>query len=92
MMFFIGFIGISRKYRPHEGPHKKKSLWFCEGYHENCIVVGFYPQSTKPFHLNTVLDFRLPQVVSDCSEILRVSGCWYIRGKFLHSECLATYL
>ncbi len=29
MLFVIGFVGISRKQRPHEGPHKK-SLCFCE--------------------------------------------------------------
>jgi hypothetical protein len=32
-LFVIGFIGISRKQRPHEGPHKK-SLYFCDSYHE----------------------------------------------------------
>ena len=32
-LFVIGFIGISYKQRPHKGPHKK-SLYFCDGYHE----------------------------------------------------------
>lgn len=36
VLFVIGFIGISRKQRPHEGPHKK-SLWFCDGYHEKSL-------------------------------------------------------
>ncbi|WP_176167586.1 hypothetical protein [Salmonella enterica] len=36
VLFVIGFVGISRKQRPHEGPHKK-SLWFCEDYHEKSV-------------------------------------------------------
>ncbi|EPJ9674280.1 TPA: hypothetical protein I8190_002890 [Citrobacter freundii] len=33
VLFVIGFVGISCKQRPHEGPHKK-SLCFCDGYYE----------------------------------------------------------
>ncbi|CAM7246921.1 Uncharacterised protein [Enterobacter cloacae] len=36
MLFVIGFIGISLKQRTHEGPHKK-SLCFCDGYHEKSL-------------------------------------------------------
>lgn len=39
MLFVIGFVGISCKQRPHEGPHKEP-LWFCEGYHEKSMVKG----------------------------------------------------
>ncbi|EFR8874888.1 hypothetical protein H1Z24_004283 [Salmonella enterica] len=35
-LFVIGFVGISRKQRPHEGSHKK-SLYFCEGYHKKSL-------------------------------------------------------
>ncbi|HCL5310252.1 TPA: hypothetical protein N2G38_002556 [Salmonella enterica] len=35
-LFVIGFVGVSYKQRPHEGPHKK-SLWFCDGYHEKSL-------------------------------------------------------
>ncbi len=36
-LFVIGFIGIPRKLRPHEGPHKK-SLCFCDSYHEKNVI------------------------------------------------------
>ena len=35
-LFVFGFIDISRRQRPHEGPHKK-SLCFCDGYHEKSL-------------------------------------------------------
>ncbi|ARE54248.1 Hypothetical protein FORC30_4312 [Salmonella enterica] len=39
MLFVIGFVGISYKQRSHEGPHKK-SLYFCDGYHEKSSFKG----------------------------------------------------
>lgn len=56
MLFVIGFVGIYRKQRPHEGPHKK-SLWFCDGYHEKPLFSewGFVMCGVRSTHnvLNT---------------------------------------
>lgn len=38
-LFIIDFIGVSLKHRPREGPHKK-SLYFCDGYHEKSLFKG----------------------------------------------------